>query len=170
MNWWNTRMANKSESYKQTIVAVVLFSSSLLLSRISGFGSWHMGNQNQDEVFLAASEAVGANRDAQGRIYDSFLSKETRLRSATTIRITGANFNQVQSIKPLRIRAVGSGSRPLTAASCDVWQNSTRCWWFIQSLIFRYYVLLVVFLSLLLPSVSTPFVAPRPGFILLRLV
>ncbi|XP_017783507.1 PREDICTED: longitudinals lacking protein, isoforms A/B/D/L-like isoform X6 [Nicrophorus vespilloides] len=30
-----------------------------------GFG-WHMGNQSQDEVFLAAQEAVGAHRDSQG--------------------------------------------------------------------------------------------------------
>lgn len=33
---------------------------------------WHMGNQNQDEVFLAAQEAVGAHRDSQGRIFDPF--------------------------------------------------------------------------------------------------
>lgn len=32
-----------------------------------GFGSWHMGNQSQDEVFLAAQEAVGAHRDSQGK-------------------------------------------------------------------------------------------------------
>ncbi|XP_044747907.1 longitudinals lacking protein, isoforms H/M/V isoform X1 [Coccinella septempunctata] len=31
-----------------------------------GFGSWHLGNQSQDEVFLAAQEAVGAHRDSQG--------------------------------------------------------------------------------------------------------
>ncbi|CAH0547444.1 unnamed protein product [Brassicogethes aeneus] len=31
-----------------------------------GFG-WHMGNQSQDEVFLAAQEAVGAHRDSQGK-------------------------------------------------------------------------------------------------------
>nr|CAI5865328.1 unnamed protein product [Callosobruchus analis] len=30
-----------------------------------GFGGWHMGNQSQDEVFLAAQEAVGAHRDSQ---------------------------------------------------------------------------------------------------------
>ncbi|KRT81073.1 BTB domain-containing protein [Oryctes borbonicus] len=35
-----------------------------------GFGGWHMGNQSQDEVFLAAQEAVGAHRDSQGRIDD----------------------------------------------------------------------------------------------------
>ncbi|XP_019881133.1 longitudinals lacking protein, isoforms H/M/V isoform X21 [Aethina tumida] len=35
-----------------------------------GFGNWHMGNQSQDEVFLAAQEAVGAHRDSQeGRLY-----------------------------------------------------------------------------------------------------
>ncbi|XP_019881128.1 longitudinals lacking protein, isoforms A/B/D/L isoform X15 [Aethina tumida] len=32
-----------------------------------GFGNWHMGNQSQDEVFLAAQEAVGAHRDSQGK-------------------------------------------------------------------------------------------------------
>lgn len=36
----------------------------------SGFGGWHMGNQSQDEVFLAAQEAVGAHRDSQGKISD----------------------------------------------------------------------------------------------------
>ncbi|XP_018332839.1 longitudinals lacking protein, isoforms A/B/D/L isoform X3 [Agrilus planipennis] len=35
-----------------------------------GFGNWHMGNQNQDEVFLAAQEAVGAHRDSQEVIND----------------------------------------------------------------------------------------------------
>ncbi|XP_045462071.1 longitudinals lacking protein, isoforms H/M/V [Harmonia axyridis] len=30
-----------------------------------GFGSWQIGNQSQDEVFLAAQEAVGAHRDSQ---------------------------------------------------------------------------------------------------------
>ncbi|XP_068892652.1 longitudinals lacking protein, isoforms H/M/V isoform X7 [Tenebrio molitor] len=34
-----------------------------------GFGGWHMGNQSQDEVFLAAQEAVGAHRDSQGPLY-----------------------------------------------------------------------------------------------------
>ncbi|XP_019881123.1 longitudinals lacking protein, isoforms A/B/D/L isoform X9 [Aethina tumida] len=33
-----------------------------------GFGNWHMGNQSQDEVFLAAQEAVGAHRDSQGKV------------------------------------------------------------------------------------------------------
>ena len=31
-----------------------------------------MGNQSQDEVFLAAQEAVGAHRDSQGKIFVSF--------------------------------------------------------------------------------------------------
>ncbi|XP_023310085.1 uncharacterized protein LOC108905534 isoform X1 [Anoplophora glabripennis] len=34
-----------------------------------GFGGWHMGNQSQDEVFLAAQEAVGAHRDSQGILW-----------------------------------------------------------------------------------------------------
>ncbi|XP_068892666.1 longitudinals lacking protein, isoforms H/M/V isoform X20 [Tenebrio molitor] len=34
-----------------------------------GFGGWHMGNQSQDEVFLAAQEAVGAHRDSQGIVF-----------------------------------------------------------------------------------------------------
>lgn len=33
-----------------------------------------MGNQSQDEVFLAAQEAVGAHRDSQGKIYDSIIA------------------------------------------------------------------------------------------------
>ncbi|XP_044747933.1 longitudinals lacking protein, isoforms H/M/V isoform X4 [Coccinella septempunctata] len=33
-----------------------------------GFGSWHLGNQSQDEVFLAAQEAVGAHRDSQDHL------------------------------------------------------------------------------------------------------
>lgn len=37
--------------------------------QITGFGGWHMGNQSQDEVFLAAQEAVGAHRDSQGKIF-----------------------------------------------------------------------------------------------------
>ncbi|XP_068892664.1 longitudinals lacking protein, isoforms H/M/V isoform X18 [Tenebrio molitor] len=35
-----------------------------------GFGGWHMGNQSQDEVFLAAQEAVGAHRDSQGARFE----------------------------------------------------------------------------------------------------
>ncbi|XP_034249671.1 longitudinals lacking protein, isoforms H/M/V-like isoform X2 [Thrips palmi] len=30
---------------------------------------WHMGDQSADEVFMAAQEAVGANRDAQGDVF-----------------------------------------------------------------------------------------------------
>ncbi|XP_031346973.1 longitudinals lacking protein, isoforms F/I/K/T isoform X7 [Photinus pyralis] len=42
-----------------------------------GFGGWHMGNQNQDEVFLAAQEAVGAHRDSQEfLILDSIIPPE----------------------------------------------------------------------------------------------
>ncbi|XP_065162285.1 longitudinals lacking protein, isoforms H/M/V isoform X12 [Atheta coriaria] len=40
-----------------------------------GFG-WHMGNQSQDEVFLAAQEAVGAHRDSQAKMFK--LMKRTR--------------------------------------------------------------------------------------------
>ncbi|XP_056648387.1 longitudinals lacking protein, isoforms H/M/V isoform X2 [Diorhabda carinulata] len=36
-----------------------------------GFGGWHMGNQSQDEVFLAAQEAVGAHRDSQDENFES---------------------------------------------------------------------------------------------------
>lgn len=52
---------------------------------ILGFGGWHMGNQNQDEVFLAAQEAVGAHRDSQGRIYDPLQS--TPLLNAISVEI-----------------------------------------------------------------------------------
>lgn len=42
-----------------------------------GFGHWQMGNQSQDEVFLAAQEAVGAHRDSQGKIFVLFLMVPT---------------------------------------------------------------------------------------------
>lgn len=48
---------------------------------IAGFGGWHMGNQSQDEVFLAAQEAVGAHRDSQGKIYDSIITTFPRIRT-----------------------------------------------------------------------------------------
>nr|XP_022903208.1 longitudinals lacking protein, isoforms H/M/V isoform X4 [Onthophagus taurus] len=38
-----------------------------------GFGGWHMGNQSQDEVFLAAQEAVGAHRDSQGYLTTKYI-------------------------------------------------------------------------------------------------
>ncbi|KAH1008481.1 hypothetical protein HUJ05_009033 [Dendroctonus ponderosae] len=41
-----------------------------------GFGHWQMGgNQSQDEVFLAAQEAVGAHRDSQGEDGSWYLRK-----------------------------------------------------------------------------------------------
>jgi hypothetical protein len=52
---------------------------------IAGFGGWHMGNQSQDEVFLAAQEAVGAHRDSQGKIYDSIITTS----SLTCINTSG---------------------------------------------------------------------------------
>lgn len=48
---------------------VNLFGLSKFLWTVTGFGGWHMGNQSQDEVFLAAQEAVGAHRDSQGKIF-----------------------------------------------------------------------------------------------------
>lgn len=44
-----------------------------------------MGNQSQDEVFLAAQEAVGAHRDSQGKIYDPY-------RSGRLYRFAGSIF------------------------------------------------------------------------------
>ncbi|XP_060534637.1 protein bric-a-brac 2-like isoform X2 [Cylas formicarius] len=49
-----------------------------------GFGQWHMGNQSQDEVFLAAQEAVGAHRDSQGQT----VQKEPK----TCLNKLGVNF------------------------------------------------------------------------------
>ncbi|KAF5273673.1 hypothetical protein FQA39_LY07363 [Lamprigera yunnana] len=47
-----------------------------------GFGGWHMGNQSQDEVFLAAQEAVGAHRDSQGTSGDiSLIDQNFELQS-----------------------------------------------------------------------------------------
>ncbi|XP_050502535.1 longitudinals lacking protein, isoforms H/M/V isoform X12 [Diabrotica virgifera virgifera] len=48
-----------------------------------GFGGWHMGNQSQDEVFLAAQEAVGAHRDSQVRKCTSAV--QVRVRPLRTI-------------------------------------------------------------------------------------
>jgi len=39
----------------------------------SGY-QWHMGDQSADEVFMAAQEAVGANRDAQGKLIQTKLA------------------------------------------------------------------------------------------------
>lgn len=58
------------------LTSVVIYSFKIMVlcfifkihQTFSGFGSWHMGNQTQDEVFLAAQEAVGAHRDSQGKI------------------------------------------------------------------------------------------------------
>lgn len=47
----------------------VLVFTARLLFLSAGFGHWQMGNQSQDEVFLAAQEAVGAHRDSQGKIF-----------------------------------------------------------------------------------------------------
>ncbi|XP_023310086.1 uncharacterized protein LOC108905534 isoform X2 [Anoplophora glabripennis] len=41
-----------------------------------GFGGWHMGNQSQDEVFLAAQEAVGAHRDSQDEMEEPWKTIE----------------------------------------------------------------------------------------------
>lgn len=49
------------------------YSESQKYGTITGFGGWHMGNQSQDEVFLAAQEAVGAHRDSQGKIFVSIV-------------------------------------------------------------------------------------------------
>lgn len=49
---------------------LVIFVSPGRYACVSGYGGWHIGNQSQDEVFLAAQEAVGAHRDSQGKIYD----------------------------------------------------------------------------------------------------
>ncbi|XP_050502527.1 longitudinals lacking protein, isoforms H/M/V isoform X4 [Diabrotica virgifera virgifera] len=43
-----------------------------------GFGGWHMGNQSQDEVFLAAQEAVGAHRDSQVTMSESSEVESTK--------------------------------------------------------------------------------------------
>ncbi|XP_018332842.1 longitudinals lacking protein isoform X9 [Agrilus planipennis] len=63
-----------------------------------GFGNWHMGNQNQDEVFLAAQEAVGAHRDSQ----DSNSSSSNNEPNSTLISLLK---------KPLSSDKSGSGSK-----------------------------------------------------------
>lgn len=44
-----------------------------------------MGNQSQDEVFLAAQEAVGAHRDSQGKIFVSIV-KDLPINSAPNLQ------------------------------------------------------------------------------------
>ncbi|XP_072382454.1 uncharacterized protein lola isoform X18 [Diabrotica undecimpunctata] len=50
-----------------------------------GFGGWHMGNQSQDEVFLAAQEAVGAHRDSQEIIME--LTEKLRIHQTLSSHI-----------------------------------------------------------------------------------
>lgn len=44
-----------------------------------GYAQWQVG-QNQDEVFLAAQEAAGQHRDAQGRFQKPFFTIRLRER------------------------------------------------------------------------------------------
>ncbi|XP_019766192.1 longitudinals lacking protein, isoforms J/P/Q/S/Z isoform X8 [Dendroctonus ponderosae] len=54
-----------------------------------GFGHWQMGgNQSQDEVFLAAQEAVGAHRDSQG-------SKEPKKPLVKILKVEDLKSDQV---------------------------------------------------------------------------
>ncbi|XP_021915076.1 longitudinals lacking protein, isoforms A/B/D/L isoform X16 [Zootermopsis nevadensis] len=39
-------------------------------SQGAGFAPWHVADQSRDEVFMAAQESVGAQRDSQGSVYD----------------------------------------------------------------------------------------------------
>nr|XP_022903211.1 longitudinals lacking protein, isoforms A/B/D/L isoform X7 [Onthophagus taurus] len=64
-----------------------------------GFGGWHMGNQSQDEVFLAAQEAVGAHRDSQG-IPVHIELKEEHLSSAWTIWAATGDGSEIDDVKP----------------------------------------------------------------------
>lgn len=48
------------------------FENIFLFAPHSGYAQWQVGGQNQDEVFLAAQEAAGQHRDAQGRFQIPF--------------------------------------------------------------------------------------------------
>jgi hypothetical protein len=69
---------------------------------IAGFGGWHMGNQSQDEVFLAAQEAVGAHRDSQGKIYDSIITTS----SLTCINTSGFVLFTISTSPKISFRRV----------------------------------------------------------------
>ncbi|XP_031346972.1 longitudinals lacking protein, isoforms A/B/D/L isoform X6 [Photinus pyralis] len=88
-----------------------------------GFGGWHMGNQNQDEVFLAAQEAVGAHRDSQEKdkglpsdaklgiakllLYDWLLNQScTKEENKTTPDLDGKNFKSPKK-KTSQVRNYG---------------------------------------------------------------
>nr|XP_023019716.1 longitudinals lacking protein, isoforms A/B/D/L isoform X7 [Leptinotarsa decemlineata] len=60
-----------------------------------GFGGWHMGNQSQDEVFLAAQEAVGAHRDSQvlRKIFENQRNQENMPNSLQFMRKQGMVLN-----------------------------------------------------------------------------
>ncbi|XP_056648394.1 longitudinals lacking protein, isoforms A/B/D/L isoform X9 [Diorhabda carinulata] len=63
-----------------------------------GFGGWHMGNQSQDEVFLAAQEAVGAHRDSQANIVSPTILNIKEALAAFPIKI---ELREDQSIQPM---------------------------------------------------------------------
>ncbi|XP_066155136.1 zinc finger and BTB domain-containing protein 17-like isoform X3 [Euwallacea fornicatus] len=95
-----------------------------------GFGHWQMGNQSQDEVFLAAQEAVGAHRDSQGTMWTR--SKLRMINPMVTLPVVSDDDNYADLGDWLDISVVeglpeNSFSDP--KPSCDicktVFKNST---------------------------------------------
>ncbi|XP_068892650.1 longitudinals lacking protein, isoforms H/M/V isoform X5 [Tenebrio molitor] len=79
-----------------------------------GFGGWHMGNQSQDEVFLAAQEAVGAHRDSQEFLeFDNIVippNLQNLLRSPVKkMRKHGENGHSMRKFKVLSDQQVRPG-------------------------------------------------------------
>nr|XP_023019761.1 longitudinals lacking protein, isoforms H/M/V isoform X13 [Leptinotarsa decemlineata] len=84
-----------------------------------GFGGWHMGNQSQDEVFLAAQEAVGAHRDSQAKF--SYHKKNSILVLGKIIKKgRGHPHNMVKILKHRRCYSCSSAIKEKrTKFICD---------------------------------------------------
>ncbi|XP_052122594.1 longitudinals lacking protein, isoforms H/M/V isoform X3 [Frankliniella occidentalis] len=91
----------------------------------SGY-QWHMGDQSADEVFMAAQEAVGANRDAQESLAETRTGLEGLLGlGARPLQVEASDKTWIRSFGPLgsggaagAVRALGPilgpDGRPLT--------------------------------------------------------
>ncbi|KAF5269906.1 hypothetical protein FQR65_LT05705 [Abscondita terminalis] len=101
-----------------------------------GFGGWHMGNQSQDEVFLAAQEAVGAHRDSQ-ELSEYYLSSENTETLQALLNITidcnkkdiGSFMRKFQTVKNDGVRPGYSSESQFACRHCGKryrWKSTMR--------------------------------------------
>ncbi|XP_072382442.1 uncharacterized protein lola isoform X6 [Diabrotica undecimpunctata] len=84
-----------------------------------GFGGWHMGNQSQDEVFLAAQEAVGAHRDSQDFLeFDQILVPPTLEKFLDQGKSPKKHKEHRNSIKKFADNIVRPGYSPDSQFAC----------------------------------------------------